>query len=233
MTTTLAPSAASVLRLAAAQCLCYPDARLYEQLPLIRDALAELDTDHGLSAFLDHAAATRELDLAAHYVATFDSRNRRCLYLTWWTTGDTRNRGAALVAVKEYYRQHGMAGDFGGELPDFLPVMLEFAALTGEPGEELLERHRAGLELLRLSVEESRSPYAAVLRAVCATLPGPSPRTREEAKALARSGPPQELVGIDLAPAAAPTRPAPGDQPVAQPAGGLFSTSALWQKVTR
>ncbi|MYU51483.1 MULTISPECIES: nitrate reductase molybdenum cofactor assembly chaperone [Streptomyces] len=225
----------ALIRWVAAQCLCYPDERLLrEQLPLMREALAELagpsaapehtrspsspesagDAAAGLPAFLDHLAATPELDLAAHYVATFDSRNRRCLYLTWWTTGDTRNRGAALVAVKDFYRRYGMAGDFGGELPDFLPVMLEFAALAGDAaGTELLDGHRAGLELLRLSVEQSGSPYAAVLRAVCGTLPGPSPRTREEAKALARSGPPQELVGIDLAPAPIPA-------------------SALWQKVT-
>jgi nitrate reductase delta subunit len=220
----------ALIRWVAAQCLCYPDERLLrEQLPLIREALAELPTHAqspgspefpgdaaavGLPAFLDHLAATPELELAAHYVATFDSRNRRCLYLTWWTTGDTRNRGAALVAVQDFYRRYGMAGDFGGELPDFLPVMLEFAALAGDAaGTELLDGHRAGLELLRLSVEQSASPYAAVLRAVCGTLPGPSPRTREEAKALARSGPPQELVGIDLAPAPIPA-------------------SALWQKVT-
>lgn len=208
----MSATATAVLRKVAAGCLCYPDDLLYSQLPTMRAALTEMNYEGPLLGFLDHVEATGELDLATHYVATFDTRNRRCLYLTWWTTGDTRNRGQALIDVKEHYRAHGVEGEFGGELPDFLPVVLEFAAIRERAGTELLERHRAGLELLRLAIEQCGSPYAVVLQAVCATLPGPSPRTREEAKALARGGPPQELVGIDLAPAPIPA-------------------STLWQKV--
>ncbi|MFJ5705896.1 nitrate reductase molybdenum cofactor assembly chaperone [Streptomyces sp. NPDC093105] len=184
----------AVVRMAAARCLTYPDERLYEEVPLLRRALGGAPS--GLADFLGHVEGTALLDLAAHYTDTFDTRNRRCLYLTWWTDGDTRRRGLSLVRMKRTYREHGLEFD-SDELPDFLPAALEFAALHEEPGTALLQEHRAGLELLRLALADAGTPYAGVLEAVCGTLPGPSPRTKEEAKALARSGPPRELVGLE------------------------------------
>jgi nitrate reductase delta subunit len=186
----------ALIRLVAARCLAYPDERLYDELPLLREVVADTPGAEGLTGFLDHLAATEPLEMAAHYSDTFDTRNRRCLYLTWWTDGDTRRRGLSLVRIKRIYRRHGL--EFGGEeLPDFLPAALEFAGQCVEAGTELLQEHRAGLELLRLALDAAGTPYTRVVEAVCATLPGPSPRTKEEAKALARSGPPRELVGLD------------------------------------
>ena len=193
----------AVTRLVAAHCLRYPDELLYAQLPLLRAASAELSAasaEHPLAVFLDHVERTGPMDLAAHYTDTFDTRSRRCLYLTWWTDGDTRRRGLSLVRIKQTYREHGLefdGGCAGGELPDFLPVALEFAGRRVAAGTELLQEHRAGLELLRLALAAAGTPYTRVLEAVCATLPGPSPATKEEAKALARSGPPRELVGLE------------------------------------
>ncbi|WP_370414756.1 nitrate reductase molybdenum cofactor assembly chaperone [Streptomyces fradiae] len=186
----------AVVRLVAARCLTYPDERLYAELQLLRHVLEGVRGGGGLAAFLDHAERTAPLELAAHYTDTFDTRNRRCLYLTWWTDGDTRRRGLSLVRIKGLYRDHGLEFD-SDELPDFLPAALEFAARHEEPGTALLQEHRAGLELLRLALAGVDTPYTGVLEAVCGTLPGPSPQTKEEAKALARSGPPRELVGLE------------------------------------
>jgi nitrate reductase delta subunit len=61
----------------------------------------------------------------------------------------------------------------------------------------LLREHRAGLELLRLALRDAGSPYAAVLDAVSATLPDPSPRDRDAVARLAAQGPPVEEVGMD------------------------------------
>ncbi|AYG80590.1 Nitrate reductase-like protein NarX [Streptomyces hundungensis] len=192
------PQNSAVPRLVAARCLRYPDELLYAQLPLLRTALSEHAAPGAarLRDFVDTVAATEPLDLAAHYTATFDTRNRRCLYLTWWADGDTRRRGLSLVRLKRIYRDHGL--EFSHEeLPDFLPAVLEFAGRHEEPGTELLQEHRAGLELLRLALIEAGTPYADVLEAVCATLPGASPTTKAEAKALAKAGPPQESVGLE------------------------------------
>ncbi|MFD0358026.1 nitrate reductase molybdenum cofactor assembly chaperone [Streptomyces sp. NPDC127110] len=186
----------ALVRLVAGCVLQYPGDRFHDELPRLRAALAGAPAEPAalLGAFLDEAEGMTPIGLCERYTSTFDTRNRRCLYLTWWTDGDTRRRGLSLVRLKRIYRDFGL--EYAGEeLPDFLPAALEFAALREEAGTELLQEHRAGLELLRLALDESASPYARVLEAVCTTLPGPSPATKAEAKALARSGPPQELVG--------------------------------------
>jgi nitrate reductase delta subunit len=140
------------------------------------------------------AAAPADLSgLAAAYVATFDFTSRHCLHLTWWTEGDTRRRGAALVRFKEHYRRYGM-DPVDGDLPDFLPVVLEFSAATRT--DALLREHRPALELLRLALTENGTPYARVLEAVCGTLPGASPADRAQAMAMACGGPPSEEVGL-------------------------------------
>ncbi|MQY09075.1 nitrate reductase molybdenum cofactor assembly chaperone [Actinomadura macrotermitis] len=176
---------------AASLLLGYPDEELYGRRAMLREAVAG---EERLTAFLDHMDAVPLDDLAAHYVETFDLRRRCCLYLTYYRDGDTRRRGGSLAALKGRYRAAG--AELGTrELPDFLPVVLEFAALHG--GADLLTEHRAGLELLRLALEDRGTPYALPVQAVCATLPGPSPRDRAEALRLAAAGPPAEHVGLE------------------------------------
>ncbi|MBW8482850.1 nitrate reductase molybdenum cofactor assembly chaperone [Actinomadura parmotrematis] len=176
---------------AASLLLSYPDAALYERRAMLREAVAG---EPHLARFLDHLDAVALPELAAHYVEVFDLRRRCCLYLTYYTDGDTRRRGESLAALKARYRAAGAELD-SRELPDFLPIVLEFAALHG--GGALLTENRPGLELLRMALEDRGSPYALPVRAVCATLPGPSPRDRAEAQRLARSGPPTENVGLE------------------------------------
>jgi nitrate reductase delta subunit len=103
----------------------------------------------------------------------------------------------ALVRLKKLYRAAGLPRE-GSELPDYLPVMLEFAALAPDGiGSHLLAEHRTGLELLRLHLTEARSPYAHLLDAVCAGLPRLRLPELEQVKRLLRDGPPQEEVGLE------------------------------------
>lgn len=193
----------AVVLQAASVCLQYPDDPVLSTLPLVRravDALPDERARERLTAFLDAAAATPPTRLAQHYVEVFDQRRRCCLYLTWWSDGETRRRGGALAGLKQRYRAGGMELDTT-ELPDFLPAVLEYAAVGDlADGLALLQEHRPGLELLRLALLDAGTPYAAVVEAVCALLPGPSPADVAAAKAMARSGPPREQVGLDLAP---------------------------------
>jgi nitrate reductase molybdenum cofactor assembly chaperone NarJ/NarW len=187
---------------AASLCLQYPDDSALAIMPIVRRAVDELPPGiprDRLSTFLDTIAASSPGQLARDYVATFDTRRRCCLYLTWWSDGETRRRGGALAALKQRYRAAGMELDTT-ELPDFLPVVLEYATADLADGLVLLQEHRPGLELLRLALLDAGTPYAAVLEAVCALLPGASPSDVAAAKALARSGPPREQVGLELAP---------------------------------
>lgn len=193
----------AVVLQAASVCLQYPDNSVREMLPLVRGAVNWLPASRPrerLTAFLRHVADTPPGELAEHYVEVFDRRPRCCLYLTWWSDGETRRRGGTLAALKRRYRVAGVEWD-SPELPDFLPAVLEYAATTDiTDGLALLQEHRPGIELLRLALIEAGTPYAAPVEAVCALLPGRSPADVAAARALARGGPPREQVGLELAP---------------------------------
>jgi nitrate reductase delta subunit len=130
-------------------------------------------------------------------VETFDLAKRCGLYLSFYDEGDRRQRGAALLRLKRLYRAAGLPLE-GSELPDYLPVMLEFAAAAPEgKGEIVLREHRAALELVRQALHDRETPYADVLDGVCLSVGAPSAADRARAVKLAAAGPPQELVGLE------------------------------------
>jgi nitrate reductase molybdenum cofactor assembly chaperone NarJ/NarW len=193
--------------------LGYPDEELLARVGLMRDAAARLPAavSGPMTAFLAHLQATPLPELAADFVSTFDHQRRCCLYLTYFEQGDTRNRGVALLRFKTAYRESGMVLS-DGELPDHLGVLLEFGATADVAvARELLVAHRAGLELLRLALEDAHSPWALVLQAVSATLPPLAGDDREAVMKLAAQGPPAEAVG--LAPFAPPESMLPNHHP--------------------
>ncbi|MCG2621548.1 nitrate reductase molybdenum cofactor assembly chaperone [Arthrobacter sp. I2-34] len=189
-----------VLYQAASWLLDYPGPALQERLPLIQRALAEQPGPEAALAgrTAEGLAGRPPGQLQRQYVETFDLSRKHALYLSYWTDGDTRRRGEVLAGFKRTYRQSGFLADTRRELPDYLPMVLEFAALADyAAGRELLRRYRPGVELLRLALEEAESVYRFVLQAVCASLPGPSPADRQAVMALAGYGPPAEQVGLE------------------------------------
>jgi nitrate reductase delta subunit len=135
-------------------------------------------------------------ELQADYVETFDTRRRHNLFLTYFAHGDTRKRGVALLRFKQTYQASGfeLTDD---ELPDHLCVVLEYAAtIDHEQGRQLLLDHRAGLELLRISLVDVGSRWAGAVEAVSATLPALAGDEREAVRRLAAEGPPAEEVGL-------------------------------------
>ncbi|BCK53656.1 nitrate reductase molybdenum cofactor assembly chaperone [Nocardia wallacei] len=183
----------------AALLLDYPGRETLALVGELSGATAELPPQvrENLDRFLRHLCDTDPLALAQQYVETFDLRRRASLHLTYYAYGDTRKRGMALLRFKHAYRHAGVELD-DSELPDHLPVLLEFAA-TVDPigGERLLGEHVPVLELLRLSLSDSGSPYADILAAVVATLPPLTTADRRRIAELAAQGPPEEEVGLD------------------------------------
>jgi nitrate reductase delta subunit len=184
--------------------LDYPDQDLLARADLLRSASQGLPATIGdsIRGFLDHLEATPLPELQADYVETFDTRRRCNLFLTYFAHGDTRKRGMALLRFKQTYLRAGFELD-GAELPDHLCVVLEFAATIDQGlGSDLMLDHRAGLELLRLSLRDLRSPWTHLIDAVTATLPPLRGDERDAVRRLAAEGPPEEEVG--LAPFAGP-----------------------------
>jgi nitrate reductase delta subunit len=188
----------TVLRIASVL-LEYPDRETLDATPALR-AAAEREggkAGRALVAFLDRRAAQDDFTAAEEYVATFDFHKRASLHLSYYRDGDRRQRGATLLGLKRRYREAGFELT-GGELPDYLPAMLEFAALApGEAADAILGRMRPGIELLRATLHELESPYAGVLDAATAVLPPLSAEELAEARRIAAEGPPDEEVGLE------------------------------------
>jgi nitrate reductase delta subunit len=193
------PEAQAIYRLCSAL-LLYPDDRLLERREEVRRAVGELapgPAADALGRFADWLIETDPLAVAQHYVETIDLHKRSGLYLTFYGEGDKRERGSALLRLKQLYRAAGLPLE-GTELPDYLPVMLEFAAdAPGGRGELVLREHRAAIELVRLSLREHRSPYADVVEAVSVTLGALPAADRASVVRLVSGGPPTELVGLE------------------------------------
>ncbi|WP_369226155.1 nitrate reductase molybdenum cofactor assembly chaperone [Streptomyces sp. R39] len=180
--------------------LQYPDAEITAartELTSVVEALPDTPAAAHLAGFTDWFAAQDPEALERHYVEMFDLRRKSGLYLTYYLHGDTRRRGMALLALNQRYAATGWGTD-AGELPDHLPVVLEFAALAGPgAGEAPLRQHRRGLELIHRALTDADSPYRHLLAALLTLLPPPTEADLAAVAELAAQGPPNEEVGLD------------------------------------
>lgn len=164
------PNASLTLR-ACARLLSYPDATLRSHLELLRQTLHD---EHALGdvrlrsldALIDDIAGMDELEAQAAYVELFDRGRATSLYLFEHVHGDSRDRGPAMIDLAQTYEKAGLylAPD---ELPDYLPVVLEFAS-TQPPKEAraFLSETAHILNSVLGALQQRDSAYAAVLAAL-------------------------------------------------------------------
>ncbi|HEX7746351.1 MAG TPA: nitrate reductase molybdenum cofactor assembly chaperone [Micromonosporaceae bacterium] len=182
---------------AASLLLRYPDEQVLAALPVLEAALDELPAAVAdpLRLVAAHRATADPRALAGAYVELFDFRRRCCLHLTYYTCGDTRKRGEALVGFTAAYKAAGLEV-VDGELPDFLPAVLDLAAVD-DGGWRLLRENRVGLDLLVEALARERSVYRHAVAAVREMLPPARPADLAAAARLAQAGPPVEQVGLE------------------------------------
>lgn len=183
---------------AASLLLAYPDAEHGERLDTVEGLLRHLP-EHTSAPLAEAVRALRalpELEATVGYVDTFDLHNRTTLLLTYWTEGDTRNRGEAMLSFARAYRKAG-AEPPTAESADHLAVVLEFAATVNpDIGAELLALNRPAIDLLHQRLTRLESPYGPVLGAVAATLPAATDKDLARAEQMEMAGPPAEAVGL-------------------------------------
>ncbi|MET7425950.1 nitrate reductase molybdenum cofactor assembly chaperone [Dactylosporangium sp. NPDC005555] len=191
------PTWRAVAARAASLLLRYPDKDVLAALPMIIAASDGVPAAvaEPLRFVAGHRGDTDPGQLAADYVQLFDFRRRCSLHLTYYTAGDTRKRGEALVLFAEIYKSAGLEL-VDGELPDYLPAVLDLAAVD-ERGWRLLRENRIGLDLLMQALAAEKSVYRLAIEAVRQMLPPPQPGDLAAAARLARTGPPVEQVGLE------------------------------------
>lgn len=180
--------------------LDYPGDEWFERLDVFDAAAGGLPAEIAdpLREFVAEARLAGPLAWQREYVVTFDMKRKCSLYLSYFATGDTRKRGTALVTFIEAYRAAGWEIE-EGELPDYLPLVLEFSARSEDPiSEALLAAHLEGIEVLRAALEGMRSPWAKVVGVVTRSLPAVDRATRERVLELVTEGPPTETVGLSF-----------------------------------
>jgi nitrate reductase delta subunit len=165
-----APKMTHTLR-ALAWLLRYPDAELRTMAPQLADALnreGALDPSRlvELEALARQLAQATQLRAEAEYVELFDRGRRTALHLFEHVHGDSRDRGPAMVDLAQTYERTGLLLA-PGELPDYLPVVLEFASTQPPAQARAFLREIAHIvQAIFSALLERGSPYASVLAAV-------------------------------------------------------------------
>ena len=151
--------------------LCYPTDDLFDalhELPAVlrHENLIPPDTRDALERFITDLADTEPLDAQERYVGLFDRNRSLSLHLYEHVHGDSRERGEAMVRLATLYKLHGL-DVAANELPDYLPLYLEFLSqLPERAARSLLAEAAHVIAALADKLEARRSPYATVLRAV-------------------------------------------------------------------
>jgi nitrate reductase delta subunit len=156
--------------------LVYPEQELLDDLDEMAaiveaEGVLQRPERHGLAALMTDLRGGDLLDAQARYVALFDHSRTLSLHLYEHSHGDSRDRGQAMVGLLSHYRANGLEPG-PSELPDFLPLFLEFLS-TRPAGEAraLLGQAVEVVALLRARLEQRGVPYAAVFRALEALAP--------------------------------------------------------------
>ncbi|HEX2729170.1 MAG TPA: nitrate reductase molybdenum cofactor assembly chaperone [Rubrobacteraceae bacterium] len=186
--------------------LRYPDDEVLQHRDAVAEAAHELPPSPAKDAvlrFLDYWVNESAPRLQTAYTEGFDFKRRGCLYLSYYRHGDSRARGQVLADMKAAFARAGYPLDTT-ELPDYLPLVLEFASEVPEDGLTMLAGHRAAIEVIRRSLRNDRSPYAHLVEALIFFLPAIDEATVAEMRKLIVQGPPQESVGLEPYTADAP-----------------------------
>ncbi|NQW08409.1 MAG: nitrate reductase molybdenum cofactor assembly chaperone [Alphaproteobacteria bacterium] len=184
--------------------LAYPSAELQRAAPELRSALAAegLLTEQrhpDLFALIDQLATQDIYELQERYVFLFDRTRSLSLQLFEHVHGEGRDRGQAMVDLQALYEAHGLMVE-ARELPDYLPLFLEFLATRPlDEARALLGQPLHVLTTLRERLIKRGSDYASVFAALATLADG---EASDKDLAIVQSEPdddPNDLEALDRA----------------------------------
>jgi len=151
--------------------LTYPTAELKDAVAELRRAIdgenaLPAKQRSGIDRLLTEFDTNDLFDLQERYILLCDRTRSLSLHLFEHVHGESRDRGQAMVDLQQLYETHGLSFS-SAELPDFLPLFLEFAS-TIPDGEarDLLSETLHILEAIRQRLKKRQSPYSAVFWAL-------------------------------------------------------------------
>ncbi|MDR0484729.1 MAG: nitrate reductase molybdenum cofactor assembly chaperone [Alphaproteobacteria bacterium] len=149
--------------------LFYPDEEYLANLKSLKENLnTEVENSNlraDVSDFIDKITTIDKYEAQSNYVAYFDSNPSLSLYLFDNVWGDSKERGQALVDLKELYEKHNFVIDNTKQLPDFIPLFLEFLSVINESeAKELLSETYELMNTLYLRHKKIDSIYSVVFK---------------------------------------------------------------------
>jgi len=158
---------------ALAALLGYPSAELKANIgevrgSIIRDGLLSVAAFSRLEPLLRQVEGEELLDLQAAYSELFDRSRSLSLHLFEHVHGDSRERGQAMIDLGQQYVESGFFLE-GGELPDFVPVFLEYAScLPPAEAREMLGQPAHVFAALAERLDKREAAYAGIFHALVA-----------------------------------------------------------------
>jgi nitrate reductase delta subunit len=150
----------------------YPDDAYLQALPELETVAEQLNQGReraGIEAFLADLKTHDALQLQERYTAAFDLNPSTTLNLTYHQWGDSEKRAAALTRLQQLYLDAGYEKS-SGELPDYLPLVLEFMASVSEAQRsEPIRKCLTSLETIVDRLRPIALPYAELLTPLAAT----------------------------------------------------------------
>ena len=165
--------------------LSYPEAEMIAHGAelaevLEQEAVLPANARRAVAGFIGELRQLDLMDAQERYVGLFDRNRSLSLHLYEHIHGESRDRGQAMVQLAELYRLHGLAIG-AAELPDYLPLFLEFLSLLPLPAaRSLLGEAVHVVTALRENLAGRASSYAAVMGAVENLAAKPAERARIE-----------------------------------------------------
>jgi len=189
---------------ALAALLSYPTRDLVSAAPEIRDAidrerLLPVAERTALHRLIDELAGGDLYDLQERYGLLFDRTRSLSLHLFEHVHGESRDRGQAMVDLLKLYQEGGY-NPVASELPDFLPLFIEFASTRAPRAAiDLIGQPANVIAALRERLAKRRSPYEAVMAALLAISRAKLDVTALEALRAEPDPEPDDLEALDAA----------------------------------
>ncbi|WP_458412860.1 nitrate reductase molybdenum cofactor assembly chaperone [Schinkia sp. CFF1] len=153
--------------------LGYPNQEYLESLQDVVDeveTMSNAEIKNELLTYCQKANKNKITNLVSSYINTFDFGKKTNLYITYMSNGEQRERGMELLFLKNYYKLHGF-NVTDKELPDYLPIMLEFAGLIdAASAKPVFERYLTNIEEISKNLNSEYNLYGHLLKAVLLAL---------------------------------------------------------------
>jgi len=181
--------------------MSYPEEQMQATLPemrrvLQRESILPVEHTRAVEMFISSLEGRPVTELQEEYVALFDRGRALSLHMFEHVHGESRDRGQAMVDLLEVYRDGGLELD-ARELPDFLPLVLEFLSTRPrEEADEMLGDGMAIIVLLGARLRQRGSGYAALFEALEAIVGSPE-NAELLREAASQEGPDQTIEKMD------------------------------------